>query len=316
MEGRAIARPNGGARSGPCGGAQAASMEGRAIARPNLPPNPSRVVGHSASMEGRAIARPNSQPSSACIRAPASLQWRAGQLPGQTGTRGCDDPPRHGFNGGPGNCPAKPARAWACRPRPACFNGGPGNCPAKPDAAQIRSVAARRASMEGRAIARPNSARSRPAQKSRSCFNGGPGNCPAKHRRAQWRTGAGEPASMEGRAIARPNLHDDAVGPPLVRLQWRAGQLPGQTVRAAAMAPSSALLQWRAGQLPGQTGDAAGGGWGDGQASMEGRAIARPNASNRRQSSGVPRCFNGGPGNCPAKPGTDSHRPDGLSSLQ
>ena len=36
------------------------------------------------------------------------------------------------------------------------FNGGPGNCPAKPDFEAMLSDLARAPSMEGRAIARPN----------------------------------------------------------------------------------------------------------------------------------------------------------------
>ena len=60
---------------------------------------------------------------------------------------------------------------------------------------------------------------------------------------------------MEGRAIARPNWHEVSVPQiDLYALQWRAGQLPGQTghrIGAAQLA-----------ELP----------------SMEGRAIARPNS--------------------------------------
>ena len=64
-----------------------------------------------------------------------SLQWRAGQLPGQTVSR-------------------RPE----CRCRPKCFNGGPGNCPAKPEVADEDAGLDDLASMEGRAIARPNNA--------------------------------------------------------------------------------------------------------------------------------------------------------------
>ena len=56
-------------------------------------------------------------------------------------------------------------------------------------------------------------------------------------------------------------------------LQWRAGQLPGlrRTWIAVLATPR---LQWRAGQLPGQTVERA---LRHARASMEGRAIARPN---------------------------------------
>ena len=86
------------------------------------------------------------------------------------------------------------------------------------------------------------------------------------------------PASMEGRAIARPNP-DTEEGPVTdEKLQWRAGQLPGQTCGRLMALWRSRRLQWRAGQLPGQTPPVP----------------ARSCAPVTR--------FNGGPGNCPAKP--------------
>ena len=91
-------------------------------------------VGAVASMEGRTIARPNLARDTQVLRL-IRLQWRAGQLPGQTTA------PNGGFtgnrrqvcfNGGPDNCPAK----HACHDHSAVtddgFNGGPDNCPAKP----------------------------------------------------------------------------------------------------------------------------------------------------------------------------------------
>ena len=86
------------------------------------------------------------------------------------------------------------------------------------------------ASMEGRTIARPNRSPSPPPTGAGRGFNGGPDNCPAKH----------------------ANTHSCAPAGP--SLQWRAGQLPGQTGVKSAVELDSALLQWRAGQLPGQTG--------------------------------------------------------------
>ena len=59
--------------------------------------------------------------------------------------------------------------------------------------------------MEGRAIARPNWVPHRYVLCPFSHFNGGPGNCPAKQH------------------IQRHRPDTTAV------LQWRAGQLPGQT---------------------------------------------------------------------------------------
>ena len=145
-----------------------------------------------ASMEGRAIARPNPKSQPLVERFPFALQWRAGQLPGQTTQR-----PLHlDFNalGNPGlqwragQLPGQTAARVGSGYMPADllrFNGGPGNCPAK-----LRSLCRLRvdgwgvlvASMEGRAIARPNRGFPDPL---------------TFYRWIQ--------ASMEGRAIARPN---------------------------------------------------------------------------------------------------------------
>ena len=198
MEGRAIARPNafGGASDNPgYDRFHVPSMEGRAIARPNSARDATPVLSIclSPSMEGRAIARPN-----------------GGRSFRSMGTRCCTT-----FNGGPGNCPAKHRGVWA----------------------SVGRGVRHGASMEGRAIARPNDGgriRIRPAEPP-SRFNGGPGNCPAKPRRV--------------------HVHDHP--PPRTMLQWRAGQLPGQTwsARTTMLMPvhSRESLQWRAGQLPGQT---------------------------------------------------------------
>ena len=111
-------------------------------------------------------------------------------------------------------------------------------------------------------------------------------------------------ASMEGRAIARPNLdHSTVIAVAHNGLQWRAEQLPGQTRFSRSFCASAVVLQWRVEQLPGQTGPATRRvrsmphGFNGGPsncpaklcepddvgavvvtASMEGRAIARPNA--------------------------------------
>ena len=205
------------------------------------------------------------------------LQWRAGQLPGQTWS---------------------PRRA-SRRPMP-CFNGGPGNCPAKLDLSPHRDGMADPASMEGRAIARPNPVNPL-------------GRLPTDP--LQWRAG-----QLPGQTLLRA-----ADQPPPRSLQWRAGQLPGQTESLSKSAEPFIGLQWRAGQLPGQNAEeyaksvavvlASMEGRAiarpnlqrffdsptSSYASMEGRAIARPNVSTRRP--GRRRCrFNGGPGNCPAKP--------------
>ena len=185
-----------------------------------------------ASMEGRAIARPNAWSF--------ELQWRAGQLPGQTSPKASrradrsesaaasmegraiarpnawddSDPDAANcrFNGGPGNCPAKRQAVASPDPGdwPTGFNGGPGNCPAK-----RRRAGTMVASMEGRAIARPN-----------------PDHGVAPR--------VIDAASMEGRAIARPNAAASKSTPAVPVLQWRAGQLPGQTAPAC---PGGAEVQ-------------------------------------------------------------------------
>ena len=85
---------------------------------------------------------------------------------------------------------------------------------------------------------------------------------------------------MEGRAIARPNCMLIAMGVKKgLALQWRAGQLPGQTAADWGCRFHRNYLQWRAGQLPGQTVGVGAGQINGHIPSMEGRAIARPNRS-------------------------------------
>ena len=206
MEGRAIARPNAsGGRSGPERGVP--SMEGRAIARPNRTEDRPPRHGPVPSMEGRAIARPNVTRSGQTVTAVSRLQWRAGQLPGQTVlyptyrvgrwvpsmegraiARPNVTPPTSTTTTVPvlqwraGQLPGQtcPVHRGARRVDHA-FNGGPGNCPAK-----------------------RHPPRSFPAGRPGS-FNGGPGNCPAKHWDLLVADEAPPRPSMEGRAIARPN---------------------------------------------------------------------------------------------------------------
>ena len=135
-----------------------------------------------------------------------ALQWRAGQLPGQT----CQTPIMAGqrpirFNGGPDNCPARHGRGRWPTWRASCFNGGPDNCPARLVPIRAGVADCDLASMEGRTIARPDDADETPASMSGR-------------------------ASMEGRTIARPDVaRRRSTALTLRRLQWRAGQLPGQT---------------------------------------------------------------------------------------
>ena len=329
MEGRAIARPNP-MHVGAFGGVVVPSMEGRAIARPNCgdwpATSPARCAlqwragqlpgqtrrrrqhrrrHHRPSMEGRAIARPNTRSSRRAGALGIALQWRAGQLPGQTPapplrSEGHQSP----FNGGPGNCPAKHAGS-----------SSPRHCPG---------------GLQWRAGQLPGQTRpQRRAGPKRSAFNGGPGNCPAKRRCCRWCLRRCCP-SMEGRAIARPNRRRPAgEWGHEPRLQWRAGQLPGQTHKGRGVAwtdPAPSMegraiarpnresfpvgstyrdpsMEGRAIARPNMTGPSAIAGTACTTPSMEGRAIARPNLSTSTFSPAATQSFNGGPGNCPAKPG-------------
>ena len=109
-------------------------------------------------------------------------------------------------------------------------------------------------------------------------FNGGPDNCPAKHTRRRIRACPlsafnGGPDNCPAKPPKLPKLPK-----PKKPLQWRAGQLPGQTSLMSSVPLATVrYLQWRAGQLPGQTG------------------------IRRRSSRGRRGPFNGGPDNCPAK---------------
>ena len=156
------------------------------------------------------------------------LQWRAEQLPGQTRSNLVKPPTTtHGFNGGPSNCPAKPEPVRRMeRRRLARFNGGPSNCPAKRVPGTGGLANRDRASMEGRAIARPNDASPlSPTRRSR-CFNGGPSNCPAKPAACGSGSGLVVPASMEGRAIARPNVDELPEAPAF----WQPASMEGRAI--------------------------------------------------------------------------------------
>ena len=252
MEGRAIARPNPRDDATVTPGFwlqwRAGQLPGQT--RAARPPRPRRH----ASMEGRAIARPNVHGGVTVIEHVA-LQWRAGQLPGQT------RPPFQRMMSG--HHASMEGRAIARPNGRVCTSASP------PKAA----------SMEGRAIARPNRRAQSPTCSGGCRFNGGPGNCPAKRRVTERHDGLPSGASMEGRAIARPNKILLLASPWMsMSLQWRAGQLPGQTCQARLSTTPNHPLQWRAGQLPGQTPRSRPHLLGPAGASMEGRAIARPNA--------------------------------------
>ena len=232
MEGRAIARPNElemAAKATPPIILQwrAGQLPGQTRRRPRPPPRP--VI---PSMEGRAIARPNPLVSLGLSGLTRHLQWRAGQLPGQTRRR----------------CSSKLDTAT--------FNGGPGNCPAKP--VPELSTRTDRYSLQWRAGQLPGQTQHpRPGRRRES--------------RLQWRAG-----QLPGQT---PFVSAE-LQPMVSRLQWRAGQLPGQTWSVSWFCGMLlSTLQWRAGQLPGQTRSTRPRPTARRRPSMEGRAIARPNRS-------------------------------------
>ena len=193
-------------------------------------------------------------------------------MPGQTPTEGTTI--RQGvahttaFNGGPDNCPAKPRGLgrWCV-----VHERGPpsmeGRTIARPNGGRWlfrwRTTVICLPSMEGRTIARPNhlQASTDHARPSPDTFNGGPDNCPAKPvvaleiEEAVQRMDSfnGGPDNCPAKPSPRLSRHGQRdIG----NLQWRAGQLPGQTstvIMSGQVSLAHASLQWRAGQLPGQT---------------------------------------------------------------
>ena len=132
MEGRTIARPDDLNAPG-IEHHHRPSMEGRTIARPDVESpffNGSFIL---PSMEGRTIARPDMTSRNMLLLKNLSLQWRAGQLPGQTLSPKVSSRRTPPFNGGPDNCPARHREV-------------------------VVSSAPLRPSMEGRTIARPDTA--------------------------------------------------------------------------------------------------------------------------------------------------------------
>ena len=305
------------------------SMEGRAIARPNLVQVSADQAGDLPfnGGPGNCPAKPTGTVQSRTGK--SDLQWRAGQLPGQTGGwrvgvghqftdlqwRAGQLPGQTNKDGTvtlaevlpsmEGRAIARPNRwlLWCYLRRQYRLQWRAGQLPGQTLLIGGRSALVQRPSMEGRAIARPNWAGPADSGRERAPFNGGPGNCPAKLRpQRQPESWTATFNGGPGNCPAKP----DQRRPRLARrdtLQWRAGQLPGQTptaqrpcgrlyvpsmegraiarpnmVEGCPLCQETDHLQWRAGQLPGQT------------------SCCWPSASARRSA------FNGGPGNCPAKP--------------
>ena len=236
MEGRTIVRPDTtGTRDNT--GCYTPSMEGRTIVRPDRTRGPS--------MEGRTIVRPDLT---------STLQWRAGQLSGQT--CGCGGLRRRArtFNGGPDNCPA---RLWfgpssgTGQTVQITFNGGPDNCPARPPNPHrtYRNSKWRAGQLSGqtRTVFSGRCWRE-------SAFNGGPDNCPARHPCRLQQSSRRSP-SMEGRTIVRPDLSHRGTPRPNQYHAFNGGpdNCPARQDRRSTRSYHQTTLQWRAGQLSGQT---------------------------------------------------------------
>ena len=158
------------------------------------------------------------------------LQWRAGQLPGQT--TGWDLTPAAVslLQWRAGQLPGQTSRANGTAAPMAGLQWRAGQLPGQTVACESAGVWPGPASMEGRAIARPNS--DRRLWRCRVCRASMEGRAIARPNRLDRFAMAEQfSASMEGRAIARPNEVDLSKGIPTGALQWRAGQLPGQTAR-------------------------------------------------------------------------------------
>ena len=208
---------------------------------------------HHPSMEGRTIARPDSLDGIEPPRKKPVLQWRAGQLPGQTVGAAV---------GAKGTLVILQWRAGQLPGQTWCWSWSvlllwppsmEGRTIARPDLAVLEGTRRRHLpSMEDRTIARPDHPQNTQASTQYSPFNGGPDNCPARPRKALYRHVQSRPFNG---------------GP---------DNCPARPGRPHVDMPLMSTLQWRAGQLPGQTSDGTCCRTKNNTPSMEGRTIARP----------------------------------------
>ena len=183
-----------------CGSSASASMEGRAIARPNRGmPRPAAVQWRAEQLLGQTTqtkpttrsmsSRFNGGPSncsaklagrSGALRGAelfASMEGRAIARPNLEVSQRGGDTRSGGFNGGPSNCSAKPARRGTRRLMRWRFNGGPSNCSAKHDTHVGRNVF----ELQWRAEQLLGQTRTWETDDgAKRGFNGGPSNCSAK----------------------------------------------------------------------------------------------------------------------------------------
>ena len=214
------------------------------------------------------------------------------------------------FNGGPDNCPARPADTveYVRHSIIVAFNGGPDNCPARPT--MVMTSPSGQLCRDG--VLTP--------------FNGGPDNCPARPNDRQLSGAVVQSPSMEGRTIVRPDppFSGSCISRPqdTPSMEGRTIVRPDKGLMVTTPPPTSLCLQWRAGQLSGQTSEC--------QSrieqarqnnpSMEGRTIVRPDGGDPPDNcTTCHRPFNGGPDNCPARPGqgrVDDTLTDSFPSME
>ena len=159
MEGRTIVRPDT-STSAETPAPHRTSFNGGPDNCPARPPPPRSPRPASSSLQWRAgqLSGQTRHRAQKKTTAASVLQWRAGQLSGQTagpgrGNRAAPQP----FNGGPDNCPARPCGCLNTRLRePESFNGGPDNCPARHYGVGVNQGVTMFPSMEGRTIVRPD----------------------------------------------------------------------------------------------------------------------------------------------------------------
>ena len=225
-------------------------------------------------MEGRTIVRPD---VGRCCKTDLSLQWRAGQLSGQTrqAIKQSKRPIllqwRAGQLSGQTSFDPQPATASTLLQWRAGQLSGQTRI-------LILNLGETNPSMEGRTIVRPDTVRPRldlhrqhPSMEGRTIVR-------PDRRRTRTRSHPRNP-SMEGRTIVRPD-RPPATGSRSATASFNGGpdNCPARPCCGDDSRTPSNTLQWRAGQLSGQT---------------------------RRVEQHVPdhlHAFNGGPDNCPARP--------------
>ena len=254
MEGRTIVRPDLLAGRHRTGTGQSLQWRAGQLSGQTVDHDEKLNLSYDPSMEGRTIVRPDGR-WSRCRRVLVAT-FNGG--PDNCPARPCEcrqHPQRlPSFNGGPDNCPARRRTPRLVPSRTHPFNGGPDNCPARPVSHTL--VGANGSTFNGG----PDNCPARPRSQQRLCsrrhsFNGGPDNCPAR---------------QEESKVYHPRILSFNGGP---------DNCPARPPDYRATQPRNAPLQWRAGQLSGQTELVHVVRTGGDVPSMEGRTIVRPDTT-------------------------------------